>query len=90
MDINLGDSITKMVNEISKRYEVATTKCVIELINKVGFQMSDKPIEEEIVRIASELNNNGYRFEINQQHGLTSSIDLYYKASFVARCEIEI
>lgn len=90
MDINLRDSITKMVNEIYKIYEVATTKCVIELINKVGFQMSDKPIEEEIVRIASELNNNGYRFEINQQHGLTSSIDLYYKASFVARCEIEI
>lgn len=44
MDINLGDSITKMVNEISKRYEVATT----------------------------------------------SSIDLYYKANFVARCEIEM
>ena len=90
MDINLGDSITKMVNEISKRYEVATTKCVIELINKVGFQMSDKPIEEEIVRIASELNNNGYRFEMDYKYGLTSSVALYHGTSLVAMCEIEI
>lgn len=90
MDTDFKDSIMEVVNEMFRRYEVATTKCIIELIDKIGFQMSDKPTEEEIVRIASELNNNGYRFEMDYKYGLTSSVALYHGTSLVAMCEIEI
>lgn len=84
MSINFNNPVTELTNKVFEQYSNFTTKCAVELIRKIGLEISDNPSKDELIECMAELRSKDYSFKLNRHRGGIQSIELYHHDSLIA------